>query len=150
MWKNLWKKARFWADLGAKKNDNDSLNVMGTFYHVGNGGVPKDYPKALDYFKKATAGGNASTLFSLGVMSVKGQGVPRNIEVAKQYFAQAVEKGPVNGLRAEARGQTIGNPIDEDDRVAAIEMLKLLDKRGDLESKKLLQVLSDKSLKKFP
>ncbi len=55
----------------------------------------KDYPKAVESFKKAAAQGNADAQFNLGVLYSRGRGIPQDYEEAANWFRKAAEQGDV-------------------------------------------------------
>ena len=64
-------------------------------YFAGNG-VPKDYEKAYDYIMKS-ANPSSSSCYILGEMYRQGLYVEENMELAKQYYEQAAERGSFAG-----------------------------------------------------
>ena len=57
----------------AKSGDAVAQNNLGDAYYYGND-VDQDFGKALEWFKKAAAKGNADALFSVGYMYDYGEG----------------------------------------------------------------------------
>lgn len=57
----------------AKSGDVIAQNNLGDAYYYGND-VDQDFGKALEWFKKAAAKGNADALFSVGYMYDYGEG----------------------------------------------------------------------------
>lgn len=58
----------------AKSGDAVAQNNLGDAYYYGYD-VEKDFDKAIEWFKKAAAKGNADALFSVGYMYDYGEGV---------------------------------------------------------------------------
>jgi len=75
-----------------------SIYMLGDMYEYGKG-APKDYMKAVKWFRKAAEQGNANAQFDLGVMYFNGQGVPKNHTEAAKWLSKAAEQGD-----AEAQG----------------------------------------------
>jgi uncharacterized protein len=69
--------------------DSDSLYMLAVMQRKGQGGIKKDYKKALELFKRADAGGNFPSKVAIGEMYYMGQGTPKNLCTAKKWFDQA-------------------------------------------------------------
>lgn len=65
---------------------------LGKCYFYGQG-VPQDYSKAADWFRKAAGQWNVEALAYLGSMFADGQGVPQDNAEALALLRQAAEKG---------------------------------------------------------
>lgn len=72
-----------------QSGDADSLYMLAVMQRKGQGGIKKDYKKALELFKRADAGGSFPAKVSIGEMYYMGQGVPKNLCTAKKWFDQA-------------------------------------------------------------
>ncbi len=83
------------ADLQAKvaKDDPRAEYDLGRAYQLGNEGVPKDFAKAAELYRKAAALGDAKAMFNLGYMYHFGQGMPVDDATAEQWFQKAADKG---------------------------------------------------------
>jgi len=77
----------------AAKGDPEAELDLGRAYHVGNQGVPKDFAKAADLYRKAAAQGNAKAMYNLGYIYYHAQGVPQDVATAAQWFQKAADKG---------------------------------------------------------
>lgn len=75
-----------------KRNDPRSLFELGVMYWKGNG-VPQDYVKAAEYYRKAAELGHAEAQYSLGTLYKGGAGVPRNYVEAAKWYRMAAEQG---------------------------------------------------------
>lgn len=67
------------------------LNQAVTEYHA------QDYAQALPLFRQAEQAGDMKAPRYLGLMSLNGQGVPRDAAQAFTYFQQAASKGDITG-----------------------------------------------------
>lgn len=78
----------------AKENENDidSLYSFGEMYYYGRG-VPQDFSKAAECYRKAAEKGNAKSQFSFGVMLENGKGVLQNYAKAAEWYKKAAEQG---------------------------------------------------------
>ena len=56
-------------------------------------GVPQDYTKAVDWYRKAAEQNEPSAQYSLGLMYDQGTGVPRNLSEANHWYALAAKNG---------------------------------------------------------
>jgi hypothetical protein len=62
-------------------------------------GVTKDYEKALEWYRKAAAGGSAMAENNIGIFYLKGLGIPRDRQEAIKWFRQAAAHGDPDALR---------------------------------------------------
>ena len=69
---------------------------LGVFYRDGTG-VKKDYGKAIDYLKKASALGNSQADVEMGFMYLNGEGVECDTSKALEYFKKAADAGNEDG-----------------------------------------------------
>lgn len=73
---------------------------LGCNYCNGLNGYPKDFSKAMEYYKRAVELGNVDAMNNIGDMYVNGKGVQINIPVAIQWFMRALDKNPKYGMAA--------------------------------------------------
>lgn len=71
-----------------------ALNNIANVHYYGH----KDYEKALKFYNKAAANGNAAAMNSLGVCYGFGKGVPKDQAKALQWYKAAAEKGYANAM----------------------------------------------------
>ncbi|MBM4315191.1 MAG: sel1 repeat family protein [Deltaproteobacteria bacterium] len=76
----------------AGKGDADAQFKLGLMYYLGRG-VVRDYPEALDWFRKAARQGNPYAQYNVGYMYEKGEGTPQDFGEAALYYRQAAERG---------------------------------------------------------
>jgi len=81
---DLWSK----ADQG----EPEAQYEIGYLYAVGNG-MPQDFPRAGEWYKKAAAQGYAKAQFNLGVLYYEGHGVPQDSAKAREWFEKAAAQG---------------------------------------------------------
>ena len=55
--------------------------------------MPKDYAKAVSWYRKAADAGNAAAMYNLGYMYVNGLGVARNCDEGAVWTRKAAEAG---------------------------------------------------------
>jgi TPR repeat protein len=69
---------------------------LGRAYHLGQG-VPQDYTKAAELYRKAAAQGDAKSMYNLGYIYLHGQGVPKDSLAAAGWFQKAADSGLAAG-----------------------------------------------------
>ena len=67
-------------------------NNLGNIYFKGEG-VPRDYAKAMMWFRKAADSGLPSAQFNLGIMYANGRGVPEDKMEAMKWYRMAADQG---------------------------------------------------------
>ena len=77
----------------AKKGDSDAQYRLGRLYQYGQGSLPYDINKALDWYRRAADQQHAAALYALGKLHLNGQGVQRDFEEAKYLFERAAKAG---------------------------------------------------------
>ncbi len=88
-----------WLPL-AEKGEMIAQAAIGVMYHMGQG-VPQDYMKAVQWYRRAAEKGNAASQANLGVMYAKGTGVSRDLVQAYVWYDLAATRGE----RRHARGR---------------------------------------------
>ena len=80
------------AQAGVEKGDADAEFVLGKAYYTGQG-MPQDYAKALDLYRKAADQGYAKAENNLASMYRQGLGVKRDMVEAAKWYRKAAEQG---------------------------------------------------------
>jgi hypothetical protein len=80
--------------------------IAGPFEDATTARKSGDYETALNILRPLAEQGNAEAQLALGVMSVKGQGVPADLQAAQIWFKQVVENPAAS---KEAREDAISN-----------------------------------------
>src|SRR5690606_11462349 len=62
--------------------------MVGSLYHTGDG-LPKNYAKAVEWYRKAADRGNAVAQYNLGTIYRAGKGVPKNTDEAMKWYRLA-------------------------------------------------------------
>jgi TPR repeat protein len=75
----------------AAKDDPEAELDLARAYHLGKG-VPVDYAKAADLYRKSAEQGNAKAMYNLGYMQHHGQGMPEDDVKAEGWFQKAADK----------------------------------------------------------
>jgi uncharacterized protein len=97
------------AQAAAENGDAKAEYFLGKQYSNGNG-VPKDYAKAAEYFRKAAEQGLAAAQNDLGAFYAKGWGVKQDYQEAARWYFKAGEQGDdlaefsLGRIYAEGRG----------------------------------------------
>jgi TPR repeat protein len=60
----------------------------------------KDYAEALAWLKRASEHGHTRSIYWIGKLYWRGNGVPKDRKVAMRYFSQAAEKKEFEAQRA--------------------------------------------------
>ncbi len=72
---------------------------IGLLYTHGGDGLPQDYVKAIDFFRKAAEGGDADALYDLGWAYEQGLGVPADRQRAIEWYSKAAGKRQALALK---------------------------------------------------
>ncbi|MBN8733171.1 MAG: sel1 repeat family protein [Acidobacteria bacterium] len=97
MARNAWDEVYRLALPHAEQGKDWAEHCIGTLYLCGFG-VEQDLRKAVEYCERAVAHGSDGALQSLGVIyEVGGESVPRNIELAHEYYARCKASGYIFG-----------------------------------------------------
>ena len=72
-----------------------ALSGLGDYYRLGVGGR-RNYPKAIDYYNQAMAGGDSQGYVGLAIMTYDGTGVPRNRNKACDLWQKGSSLGDSN------------------------------------------------------
>ncbi|MDR2695515.1 MAG: sel1 repeat family protein [Deltaproteobacteria bacterium] len=77
----------------AEQGDAVAQNDLGVKYSYGHGGVPRDYAKAAQLFRKAAEQGLMMAQHNLGAMYATGRGVPQDYAKTVHWWEKAAEQG---------------------------------------------------------
>lgn len=95
-WECQWRGLALYA-LSAAQGQPESLMLLGDYYYYGHAQLEPSPVRALNYYQEAAQFKHSQATFNLGLMHAWGDGVPRDIHLAKRYYDQAA------GLDAHAR-----------------------------------------------
>ena len=79
----------------AEQGDASAQYNLGKMYRFGQG-VPQDYGKAVEWYRKAAEQDHAQAQFNLGVVYYFDRGVPQDYTKAAEWFRKAAEQGQVD------------------------------------------------------
>lgn len=99
----------------AEAGNARAQNIVGAAYQYGNGGLPVDAQKALQYFGLSAAQDFPSSHHNLGVLYENGMaGLVPDMQVARAYYEQSVAMGWVGSFEdlAHLLRDGIGGPAD--------------------------------------
>jgi TPR repeat protein len=82
---------------GADHGDTNAMRNLGYLYREGQG-VPQDYAKAREWYKKAADKGNAAGMNGLGALYYNGYGVAQDYAKAREWYKKAADKGNAAGM----------------------------------------------------
>lgn len=75
------------------EQDNAATQAELGLMHATGQGAPKDYGRAVYWFRKAAEQGNADGQYNLGVMHANGHGVTQDYGKAAEWYRKAAEQG---------------------------------------------------------
>jgi uncharacterized protein len=99
----------------AEAGNPRAQNIVGAAYQYGNGGLPVDSAKALDYFGRSAAQDFPSAHHNLGVLYENGmEGIAPDPVVARGYYEKSVAIGWLGSFESLAHmlRDGIGGPAD--------------------------------------
>ena len=96
----------------ANPGDVEAQNDLGSMYQFGDG-VPQDYQKSVNWYKKAATQGSSLAKVNLGYMYDLGLGVSQNKEKAIVLYSEAANAGEPRGMINLAEMYRKGNGIEQ-------------------------------------
>jgi uncharacterized protein len=96
----------------AAEGSATALQRLGDMYHDGDGGVKKDYAKAIEWYKQEAAlddshpGSGALGMIALGEMYEKGRGVEADKAQSEEWFKKARASGKVGADKGDSMAMT--------------------------------------------
>jgi serine/threonine protein kinase len=82
-----------WFTLAAKAGSSSAMLSLGGLYLLGSDGVEENDEDAAKWFQKAADLKNAAAIYDLGKLYEDGQGVPRNMDKAKELYLESAKLG---------------------------------------------------------
>ena len=90
-----------WYRKAAESGNRRSMEILGTLYERGLGGLPKDDVQAVNWYRKAAEAGDAFGMESLGSNYEHGQGgLPKDDAQAANWYRKAAEAGNKFGMNS--------------------------------------------------
>jgi TPR repeat protein len=99
-------------EIMAKDNDHTALFSLGLMYSKGLG-VPQNYLKAVDFYKRAILHGNTFAASNLGYLFATGTGVKKDLKKAFILYKFAAEKGNTKAQRSIATMYYLGRGVKQ-------------------------------------
>jgi TPR repeat protein/transglutaminase-like putative cysteine protease len=104
-----YREAEKWFSLAAEQGSAFAQAEIGLLYTHGGDGLPQDYAKAIEYFRRGADGGNADALYDLGWAYEMGLGVPRDRQQAIEWYSRAAGKRQKSAMqRLDALSERVG------------------------------------------
>ena len=111
---------------------------FGMMYHKGDG-LPKDYAKAVKWYRLAAAQGEANAQNNLGIMYAKGEGVPKDDVESANFYRLSAEQGNVDAQWNLGYRYTVGRGLPKDD-AEAVKWYRLAADQGNVKAQNSLGV----------
>lgn len=105
--------------IAAQSGDANSQFKVGAYYEFGIG-VPKDYSKAMSWYKKAADHGHAAAKASLGYLYQTGHGQKINAKRASEFYKSSAELGNIRGQFLLGVAYINGIGVRQDPKKAAL------------------------------
>ena len=86
-------KALFYLREAANRDQPRAMANLGALHATGDLGVEKNLEQSVKWYRRAADAGVARAAATLGVMAMRGQGMPKDEAVARDYFARAEALG---------------------------------------------------------
>ena len=94
-----------------------NCSTLGWWYENGENGYTKDYSKAIHFYRKACDLDNGLACNNLGVLYHKGEGVKKNIPMARIYFDKACKLNNEYGCSNLRNSGSVTDSSNGDKRV---------------------------------
>lgn len=114
----------------AKAGDPAAMDAVGLFYASGGGVTPQDWGQARKWLEAAAAKGSGSAQYRLGVMSMHGLGVDKDLAAARRWYLGGSQAGVAwaSTNLAVMHLQGTGAPADP---AEAVRLFELARSQGD-------------------
>ena len=84
--------------LAAERNDSSAQYDLAKRYEWGHEEAPKDYQRALHWYRLAAENGNSDALWAMGSVYENGKGVPVDYREAMKWYSRAADGGHPGGF----------------------------------------------------
>ncbi len=105
------------ADAGS----SEGMHRLALVYAEGLAGTPRDERRAAELFERAAAAGHRRAQINIGILYLRGQGVPRDVVQARAWLEKAAAGGDVYAL------YTLGRAMEESGGLAASDPVRATD-----------------------
>jgi len=115
------------ADAGS----SEGAHRLALVYALGLAGTPRNDARAVELFEKAANAGHARAQLNLGILYLRGQGVPRDLIQARAWLEKAATGGDPQALYALARTLSeSGADVPGADPVRAADLYRKAAEKG--------------------
>jgi TPR repeat protein len=108
----------------------EGAHRLAIVYAQGLAGTPRDEARALDLFQKAAAAGHTRAQINLGILYLRGLGVPRDIVNARAWLEKAAASGDPQALYTLGRAMDEGSEQIAPDPVRAADLYRRAAEKG--------------------
>ena len=112
--------------------------ATGELYYYGARGLPRDQPRALNYFQRAADAGSVDGMCGVANMNLKGEGtVPlghKNVSIAIDYYEKAAALGSIRALNGLGYMYFYGQEVDKNETKAFYYFLAAAETETDQDS----------------
>ena len=98
----------------AEKGEPQAQYQLGRLYESGQEDMPRDLTEAAVWYDKAARRGDSEAATQLGLLYLKGNGVPQNFHEAVRLFQQAAERGHSRAQLLLGRMYNEGRRVPQD------------------------------------
>jgi len=101
----------------AEAGSSEGAHRLALVYAQGLAGTPRDEKRAVELFEKAAAAGHVRAQINLGILYMRGQGVPADLVQARAWLEKAAVGGDPQALYtlgralSESAGQAVADPV---------------------------------------
>jgi TPR repeat protein len=85
--------AAFFLKEAAEREQPRAMANLGVLYATGGLGFPKDPEESVKWYRRAADKGHVQAIATLGLMALRGEGMPKDAAVAQAYFKRAEQLG---------------------------------------------------------
>lgn len=114
------------ADAGS----SEGAHRLAIVYAQGLAGTPRNEARALDLFQKAAAAGHTRAQINLGILYLRGLGVPRDVVNARAWLEKAAASGDLQALYTLGRAMDEGSDQIAPDPVRAADLYRRAAEKG--------------------
>lgn len=122
----------------AERGDRSAQFYVGHMFYFGSG-VPKDYGKALDWFRKSGGQGDIDAQGYVADLYYMGRGVPQNFAEAARWYRRAAEQGDSYGKLSLGLLYAAGEGVKRD-HAEAVRLFRELAEAGDPDGQRNLAI----------
>lgn len=97
----------------ASAGDPVSQDALGVLYALGNKDVPRNYPAAVKWFRKAALQDYADSQYRLGTMYEAGRGVNQDLQEAMKWYSLAAKQGQLGAELKLAKMYEAGRGVSK-------------------------------------